>query len=103
MYCEITISHKNAPSEDELKAAIQKPLGPEIALSSAYQRSKIYNGVNPPPISLFAVEAVRRCFVIVRWVNAASSVYHLEGNDPAVSVESRRIAAQEVSAVLKKE
>jgi hypothetical protein len=100
MFCEITISHKKAPSEDELKAAIQKPLGLEIALSSAYHRSEIFRGVAPPPTSLFAVETVHRCFVIVRWVNIASSVYHLEGNSSTVSVESRRLAAQEFSAIL---
>jgi hypothetical protein len=100
MFCEITITHKKAPTEDELKSAIQKALGKEIPLSVAYERSEIFRGLDPPETSLFAVETVHRCFVIARWVNFDSSNYHLEGNSPKVSIESRRLAAQEFSATL---
>jgi hypothetical protein len=99
MYCEITLTHKKAPSEDELKTVIQKPFAKEVALSSAFARSEIYNGLSPQPTALFAFE-FGRCFVIVVSVDAAFSRYHLEGNDSKVSIGSRRLAAQQFSAAL---
>jgi len=100
MYCEITVRHAAPITEGGLEATVcHGQLGALILLAVAYARSSIYR-VNPPGHSVGAFEAVRRCFVIVREVNSRISTFHIEGNSPAVSVESLLQAVQDFAGLL---
>jgi hypothetical protein len=100
MYCEITVKHKATITEAGLENAVcHGQLGAAILLAGAYARSSIYRN-NPPGHSVGAFETVRRCFVIVREVNSRFSTFHIEGNIPAVTVESLLLAVQDFGGVL---
>lgn len=100
MYCEITVKHKAAITEGGLQEAVcQGQLGAPIVLTGAYARSSIYR-INPPGHSVGAFETVRRCFVIAREVNSRFSTFHIEGNIPAVTVESLLLAVQDFASLL---
>jgi len=100
MYCEVIVEHKEVVSAAGLERVIGNGrLGPEILLGTAYGMSAIYS-LESPTRSLFAFEAARSCFVIARKVNFRTSTYHIEGNSPAVSVETLFHAAREYSADL---
>jgi hypothetical protein len=99
MYCEVVVKHRAVITEAGLQTALQGRLGVDILLTTAYGRSAIYR-VAPPHHSVFAFETVRRCFVIVREVNSRFSTYHIEGNTPAVSVESLLASVQDFASLL---
>lgn len=99
MYCEIVVRHRSAVTEAGLHTALQGRLGADIALNTAYAMSSIYRLV-PPLHSLWAFDTVRGCFVIVRKVNYRFSTYHIEGNSPAVSVETLLAAVQDFASLL---
>jgi len=100
MYCEIVFKHKKEIPWEELKTAIGGKLGQEIPLEAAYKMSAIYRNA-PPNSSLLSFETLRNCFVIVRSVNYDSCTYHLEGNNPAVSLATMLETAGEFAGQLK--
>jgi hypothetical protein len=99
MYCEVVVRHRSAITEAGLQTALQGRLGADIALTAAYGMSALYRLV-PPAHSLYAFETVRGCFVIVRKVNSRFSTYHIEGNTPAVSVQTLLAAVQDFASLL---
>jgi hypothetical protein len=99
MYCELSVKHGKTIDAASLEHAIRAPFDNDLPLAAAYGRSAIYGRV-PPAHSLFAFETVQNCFVIVRKVNVRFSTYHLEGNSPAISVETMLTAAQEFATQL---
>jgi hypothetical protein len=100
MYCEVVVKHRSVITEAGLQDAVcNGQLGVAIPLDVAYGRSAFYRLVSPAH-SVGAFETVRRCFVIVREVNSRFSTYHLEGNSPAVSVQTLLAAVQDFAGLL---
>jgi hypothetical protein len=100
MYCEIVAKHHKPVTLDELTKAIGEQLGKAISLESAYQSSAIYRQ-SPTRSSVLAFETVHNCFVILRSINYDFCTYHLEGNDPSVSLTTLFDAVQEFSSQLR--
>jgi hypothetical protein len=95
MFCEIYIKHKaQVMGADLVKHLRSSGLGIEISTAAAHSRSVLYSGAGSVT-SLFAHETVKNCFVILRSVNFDVSTFHLEGNAPTVTVETRLEATQE--------
>jgi hypothetical protein len=95
MFCEIYIKHKTpVPPANLVDLLRASSLGLEITTTAAHSRSAFYRAVGPVA-SLFAHETVNNCFVILRSKAFDVSTFHLEGNSPAVSVETLLEATQE--------
>ncbi len=100
MFCEITVVHRREIGGEVLKSSLLQLFGNPIALPVAYDRSALYR-IKPPASSICAFESSANCFVILRKVtNVHSSIYHLEGNGPSVTVPTMLQAVQEFSGEL---